>query len=80
MPHPRASQLRQARRRLRLARFLTTVAYAAFAVVVAWWLLKPPLGISRPLGMAAVLVWLVALVTAFLLLGSEPPNTRGGQR
>jgi hypothetical protein len=79
MPHPRASQLKQARWRLRLARFLTTVAYIAFAVVVAWWLLTPPLGISRPLGIAAILVWLVALVTAFLLLGSEPTNT-GGRR
>jgi fatty acid desaturase len=69
MPHPRASQLKQARRRLRLVRSLTTVSYLAFAVIVAWWLLTPRLGISRPMGIAAVVVWLVTLVASFLLLG-----------
>jgi hypothetical protein len=55
------------------------VSYVAFAVVVAWWLLTPPLAISRPMGIGAVVVWLAALLTAFLLLGSEPTHT-GGQR
>jgi hypothetical protein len=79
MPHPRAAQLKLTRKRLRLLRFLTTVAYVAFAVVAAWWLLTPPLEISRPMGIGAVVVWLAALLTAFLLLGSEPTHT-GGQR
>jgi hypothetical protein len=45
------------------------VSYLAFAVIVAWWLLTPRLGISRPMGIAAVVVWLVTLVASFLLLG-----------
>jgi len=67
--HSRAPQIKQTRRRLRLAQHLTTVSYLGFAVVVAWWLLTPPLHISRPLGIAVVVVWLVTAMAAFVLMG-----------
>jgi len=69
MPYPRAPQIKQVRRRLRFARCLTTVSYLAFAVVVAWWLLSPPLHISRAMGIAAVAGWLVTAVAAYVLVG-----------
>jgi len=69
MLHPRGPQIKRARARRRVARHLTTVSYLAFGIVVASWLLTLPLHISRPMEIAAVVVWPVTAIAAFVLPG-----------